>query len=169
MYERRTTENIRKRKQVITFLALIFMMFLLPSCTIHSPTSPVEPPAAHTETSESMMIQLYLDNQPIAVVWETSQVALEQLLDYVSLHPINLELEDYGNFEKLALLPLSLTTNNTQITALPGDIILYLGTTICLYYDTNTWSYTKLGRMEEDAIPRLKQATTLELRAIPKQ
>lgn len=54
---------------------------------------------------------------------------------------------DYGNFEKVGDLGFSLPTNDNNITTEPGDLILYQGNKITLYYDTNTYSFTKLGKV----------------------
>ena len=56
-------------------------------------------------------------------------------------------MHDYGNFEKVGSLPTSLPRNDEQITTEPGDIILYQGNQITIYYDTNTWSFTRLGKV----------------------
>ncbi|MBR4164139.1 MAG: hypothetical protein IKR11_11505 [Solobacterium sp.] len=61
--------------------------------------------------------------------------------------PLTVELHDYGNFEKVGDLPWSLPTNDTSITTKPGDIILYQGNQITIYYDENTWDFTKLGEI----------------------
>ncbi|MDE7263602.1 MAG: leucine-rich repeat protein [Anaeroplasmataceae bacterium] len=54
---------------------------------------------------------------------------------------------DYGGFEKVGSLGFSLPTNDTQITTQSGDVILYLGNQIVLFYGSNSWSYTRLGRI----------------------
>lgn len=56
---------------------------------------------------------------------------------------------DYGNFEKVGDLGFSLPTNDVNITTEPGDLILYLGNQITLYYDTNTWNFTRLGKVQD--------------------
>ena len=56
-------------------------------------------------------------------------------------------MEDYGNFEKVGNLGISLPRNDTRITTGPGDIILYQGNSITIYYDTNTWNFTQLGKI----------------------
>ena len=60
---------------------------------------------------------------------------------------VKIEMKDYGNFEKVGDLPWSLPTNDTSITTKPGDIILYQGNKITIYYDENTWDFTKLGSL----------------------
>ena len=61
---------------------------------------------------------------------------------------ITLEMEDYGGFEKVGELPWRVTAQDEQITVGAGDIILYQGNKITLYYDSNTWSFTKLGHID---------------------
>ncbi len=85
----------------------------------------------------------------------SSATALVELLEKGS---ITIEARDYGGFEKVGALPESLPQNNTQITTSAGDIILYLGTSICFYYAQNTWNFTLLGRVDN--------AESLDLRSI---
>lgn len=56
--------------------------------------------------------------------------------------------DDYGDFEKVGGLGFSLPTNNSQITTQSGDVILYSGNQIVLFYGSNSWSYTRLGKIE---------------------
>ena len=60
---------------------------------------------------------------------------------------ISIDMHDYGGFEKVGDLPWSLPTNDEEITTIPGDLILYQGDKITVYYDENTWKFTHLGRL----------------------
>ena len=71
--------------------------------------------------------------------------------------PLKIKMKDYGNFEKVGDLPESLPTNDQNYTTKPGDIILYLGKHITIYYDTNTWDFTKMGEIENTNQAELKQ------------
>ena len=57
-------------------------------------------------------------------------------------------MHDYGNFEKVGELPWSITRSDSEITTRPGDLILYQGNQITIYYDENTWNFTRLGRLD---------------------
>lgn len=63
--------------------------------------------------------------------------------------PVTVSMEDYGGFEKVGALGTTLTRNDTQITTQPGDVILYQGNQITIYYGTNTWSFTRLARIDD--------------------
>ncbi len=68
--------------------------------------------------------------------------------ELLSNGPVTVDMQDYGNFEKVGDLPSSLPRNDTSITTEPGDIILYQGNKITIYYNTNSWSFTRLGKVE---------------------
>ncbi len=58
-------------------------------------------------------------------------------------------MEDYGGFEKVGPLGTTLTRNDTRITTQPGDVILYQGNQITIYYGTNTWNFTRLAKIND--------------------
>ena len=72
----------------------------------------------------------------------------------LSSDPITLTMHDYGSFEKVGDLPWELPRNDEKITTKPGDLILYQGNQLTVYYAENTWEFTKLGSLnaEEDEI-----------------
>ena len=71
--------------------------------------------------------------------------------------PLTIKMNDYGNFEKVGPLGTSLPRNDTQITTSAGDIILYQGNQITIYYDTNSWSFTSLGKVDGVTQAELKK------------
>ena len=71
----------------------------------------------------------------------------EAFLGLLAEGPLTLQLHEYGGFEKVGSLGTSLPTNDEPITTTPGDIILYQGDKITLYYDVNSWTFTRLGHI----------------------
>ena len=69
------------------------------------------------------------------------------LKEKLNSEAITVDMHDYGSFEKVGTLPWELPCNDTQITTEPGDVILYQGNQITLYYDTNNWTFTRLARI----------------------
>jgi len=84
----------------------------------------------------------------------SAQVLTEKL----SEGEISVDMSDYGNFEKVGDLPWELPTNDESITTRPGDIILYQGSKITIYYDENTWDFTRLARIEDVTKEELLEA-----------
>ncbi len=75
---------------------------------------------------------------------------------------LNLKLSEYGGFEKVGDLPWTLERNDENITTSPGDVILYQGNKITIYYAENTWDFTKLGKIVGADEDRFKQLMTLD-------
>ena len=71
--------------------------------------------------------------------------------------PLTVDMRDYGSFEKVGSLKTPLPRNDTQITTTAGDIILYQGNQITIYYDTNSWNFTRLGKVDGVTQAELKK------------
>ena len=84
----------------------------------------------------------------------SSATAFYQLLEK---GPLTVDMHDYGSFEKVGSLGTSLPRNDTQIKTTAGDIILYQGNQITIYYDTNSWNFTRLGKVDEATQAELKK------------
>lgn len=77
--------------------------------------------------------------------------------DLLEKGPVTIKMTDYGNFEKVGPLGTKLLRNDTQITTQAGDIILYQGNQITIYYDTNSWNFTRLGKVDGVTQAELKK------------
>ncbi len=76
-----------------------------------------------------------------------NNTSAEAFFEKIKSGSISVDMHDYGNFEKVGDLPLELPTGDEEITTVPGDLILYHGNKITVYYDENTWNFTKLGHI----------------------
>jgi len=74
--------------------------------------------------------------------------AAKSLVEKLQQGPVTVTLNSSGGFEIWGALGFSLPTSNQQITAQPGDVILYNGSNICIFYGSNSWSYTRLGKID---------------------
>lgn len=61
---------------------------------------------------------------------------------------VDIRMDDYGDMEKVGSLGFSLPRNDRQTTTAPGDLILYQGNSFVIYYDTNSWNFTRLGKVD---------------------
>ena len=71
--------------------------------------------------------------------------------------PVEIQMHDYASFEKVGSLGTSLPRNDRQITTCSGDIILYQGNQITIYYDVNSWNFTQLGKIDAISQAELKK------------
>ena len=100
--------------------------------------------AEENTTMDKMYITIGGQTQSVTLVNNT---ATQELVAALQNAPITVTLND-NNFEIWGSLGRSLTTKNEQMTAQPGDVVLYSGQYICIFYDTNSWSYTRLGKID---------------------
>lgn len=65
--------------------------------------------------------------------------------------------DDYGNFEKVGYVGQSFPTADHQITTSAGDLVLYNGNNICIFYGSNSWSYTRIGKLDNLLADEVRQ------------
>ncbi len=98
----------------------------------------VEQNQFYITAGETVFTAVFSDN--------SSAEAFKKLL---AEEPLTIDMHDYGSFEKVGEIGGTLPRNDEQITTEPGDVILYLGTSITIYYDTNSWNFTRLGKIQD--------------------
>ena len=101
---------------------------------------------AKAETPTMNKIYITIDGQTQSATLVDND-ATRELVAALQNTPITVTLND-NDFEIWGSLGKSLTTKNEQMTALPGDIVLYNGSNICIFYESNSWSYTRLGHID---------------------
>ena len=82
--------------------------------------------------------------------------ATQELMKTLKNGNVTINASDYGNFEKVGELGFSLPTNDENVNTAPGDIVLYQGNQISLFYDSHSWSYTKIGKIQNVDSNQLK-------------
>ena len=75
--------------------------------------------------------------------------AVGALVEMMENGPVTIRMSDYAGFEKVGALGSSLPTSNRQTTTQAGDIVLYQGNQIVMFYGSNSWSYTRLGTIDD--------------------
>ena len=123
-----------KMKQILLFLTAM----LLCSCSSDSEVM------AQT-MKQKMNITIDGQTQSVTLV---ENAATKVLVEKLKQAPLTVTLNSSGGFEIWGALGFSLPTSNQQITAQPGDVILYNGSNICIFYGSNSWSYTRLGKID---------------------
>ena len=100
------------------------------------------------EEDAEMKLRIEIGDRSFLAALEKN-TAVEALMERMEKEPLVLQMADYGGFEKVGELGQTLPSDNSQMTAQPGDIMLYQGNQLVLFYETHTWSYTKLGQVED--------------------
>ena len=134
------------------------MLLALLSCT--KGEQPLQTPEKQVEIKEQEQkmtdkIQLTISGTTLPVIIEDN-VATRALVAALREGAITYTARDYGGFEKVGALGRSLPTSDTDITTQAGDVILYNGDNIVLFYGSNSWSYTRLGKIQYKSLDELK-------------
>lgn len=98
------------------------------------------------DTSDEMLLKIEINNYAFYADFESNSSA-EALKEKLRGGSITLKMNEYGGFEKVGDLPFDLPRNDEKITTEPGDVILYQGNKITVYYGENTWEFTKLAKI----------------------
>ncbi len=103
------------------------------------------------------MGELYLKigEENLDVKWENNE-SVDVLKEQVRENPRSVELSMYGGFEQVGSLGFNVPRNDVQTVTDAGDIVLYSGNQIVLFYGSNSWSYTRLGHIENKTPSQLK-------------
>lgn len=101
-----------------------------------------------TENITNMKINVQIGNVSFTAALEDN-AATRELIEMMRQESISIDMSDYSGFEKVGSLGRSLTTDNHQTTTSAGDIVLYNGNQIVMFYGSNSWSYTRIGRIED--------------------
>lgn len=149
-----------------TLILVLLMNMTMSACKFQDITKNDIIDVQDTSSSRTSMMEesmrkenelvLSVNETPLSVSWENNQTVGE-LLNYVQNENIVVDTTLFGGFEQVGDLPQSFSRNDIQITTQPGDIVLYSGNKIVLFFGTNSWSYTKLGHIEELTKQELSQ------------
>ncbi len=147
------------------FVCMLLVVLSLTACNVReapvgSPTFPAQSAAPVEETvspqqspeagssQEEAMLKITVGDYELLTTFEDNSSA-EEFKQLLAQGPVTVEMDDYGGFEKVGSLGTTLTRNDRQITTEPGDVILYQGNQLTIYYGTNTWSFTRLARIDD--------------------
>jgi hypothetical protein len=100
-----------------------------------------------TEEDETVQILIKIGDETLTAIPENNSSA-EAFVELLRENPITVQMSDYASMEKVGSLGTSLPRNDTPISVGAGDVILYQGNQITIYYGTNSWNFTRLARIE---------------------
>lgn len=101
-----------------------------------------------TEVNIEMKLNVKIGEHTFKATLEDNE-AVDAFVQMMKEAPVVIQMSDHGGFEKVGPLGQSLPASNHQTTTQPGDIVLYNGNQIVMFYGSNSWSYTRLGRIDD--------------------
>ena len=100
------------------------------------------------EENSEMQMNVQVGGSTFTATLEENE-AVDALVEMMEQGPVTIQMSDYSGFEKVGPLGTSLPTSNQQTTTQAGDIVLYQGNQIVIFYGSNSWSYTRLGHIDD--------------------
>lgn len=134
-------------------LWILLLLLGLSACAAgETPAVPATPTsqAAEITGQEETRLKITVGDEELPATFADNSSA-EAFRELLAQGPLTIEMADYGGFEKVGALGTELTRNDRQITTQPGDVILYQGNQITIYYGTNSWSFTRLATIDDPA------------------
>lgn len=127
-----------------------------------SPAAPEQSEEAQDrsdETEEANMekpLRLAVGGTELSVAWESNE-SVEALAELAGTETLTVEMSMYGGFEQVGPLGTSLPRDDLQTNTQAGDIVLYSGNQIVIFYGSNSWAYTRLGRITDKSAAELTE------------
>ena len=112
--------------------------------------------AVSGDDSMDDLVKVKINDEVFDVKLENNS-ATQDLIKELKKGNITVNASEYGGFEKVGDLGFSLPTSDENIGTSPGDIVLYQGDKISLFYGSHSWSYTKLGKLDNVDSNKLKE------------
>ena len=100
------------------------------------------------EENTEVKLNVQVGGQTFLASFEKN-AAVDAFIEMMEQAPVVIEMSDYSGFEKVGSLGQRLPTSNSQTTTQAGDIVLYNGNQIVIFYGSNSWSYTRLGKVDD--------------------
>ena len=100
-------------------------------------------------------MQMMIGETPVTVAWEDN--ASVEALKALASERMTIEMSMYGGFEQVGSIGQSLPRSDTQTTTASGDIVLYSGNQIVVFYGSNSWAYTRLGHITDQTPAQMKE------------
>ena len=159
-------------KKVSLIVTVICLICVLSGCNKSVPEE--EPPRSFADNMESvevsegsepeengleleeMSILMKIGDEIVTIAWEENE-SVAALAKLLREHPMSIQMSMYGGFEQVGSFGTSLPRDDEQTTTQAGDIVLYSGNQIVVFYGSNSWAYTRLGRITDKSAEELKE------------
>ena len=106
-----------------------------------------------TEEGDNDM-QMMIGETPVTVAWEDN--ASVEALKTLAEEGLRIDMSMYGGFEQVGSIGQSLPRDDAQTTTTSGDIVLYSGNQMVVFYGSNSWAYTRLGHITDQTPEQMK-------------
>ena len=153
-------------RKALTYIAVTCMTFCLLLTGCNAPktaedssqqdSADTQPNNVTDDKEAQMTLHMTIDETDVDVAWEENQ-SVEALRALCQSGPLTITMSRYGGFEQVGPIGQRLPSSDSQITTQAGDIVLYSGDQIVVFYGSNSWAYTKLGHITDKSNQELTE------------
>ena len=111
---------------------------------------------AALEEEEIVEMKMSINGTAVDVSWENN-ASVKELAKMAGNGPVTIETEPYGGFEQVGPIGATLPSSDTNIKTKAGDIMLYTSSQMVIFYGSNSWAYTRLGRITDKSDSELRE------------
>ena len=148
-------------------VALVITAIAITACSCQSESTNNAPSNAVTEnTTQEVSVsdngqvsedmKMSINGTMVNVAWEQNE-SVEALKQITAEKPLTINMSMYGGFEQVGSIGQNLPKNDVQTTTSAGDIVLYSGNQIVVFYGSNSWAYTRLGKITDKSASQMKE------------
>jgi len=113
------------------------------------------PQDSKAESEETETMHMKIGETDVEVTWEDNEAV--KALEELARDGLRIQMSMYGGFEQVGPIGRSLPREDRQTTTQAGDIVLYSGNQLVVFYGSNSWAYTRLGRIADKSPAELSE------------
>ncbi len=142
--------GIKFKISIVVLMALVLVFFALgcgnseSGAVSEGSAAPSEQESSEEEVNLTMIMKI--DNKEVPVIWEDNE-SVKELSD-LARDGLEISMSMYGGFEQVGPIGKSIAKNDRHTTTSSGDIVLYSGNQMVVFYGSNSWAYTRLGKID---------------------
>ena len=145
------------KKELLGIISFVFVMgFLIAGCSQVPAKEELKLPTQTKSEEAEEMMQMKIGEVPVNVKWEDNG-SVDALKKLCRETPLTIQMSMYGGFEQVGSIGQSLPREDSQTTTQAGDIVLYSGNQMVVFYGSNSWAYTRLGHITDKSPEELEE------------
>ena len=143
-------------KKLLILIMIIALLCVFSACPANGDQNSFENEDNQPEQEEITKMYITIYGNKLEVTLENN-ASVKALVELLKQGDITYTAADYGGFEKVGYIGHSLPTNDTHVTTQSGDVVLYQSNQICIMVGSNSWSYTRIGKINGYSSSQLKK------------
>lgn len=147
-------------KRILITVLMITLFLVVTSCGEKQEAAGADKTKPSQEQSSGgsskKQLKVMIGETEVKVKWQSNK-AVRALKKLVKKKPLTIKMSRYGGFEQVGPIGKELPAKDKEITTKPGDIVLYSGDQMVVFYGSNSWSYTRLGHITNKTKKQLKK------------